>query len=305
MFVVPAGGAAVLGADSVSSISWTTTDPLAAVNVSVAPLRYSPTWLPPGVFEASRYTYAHAKSLQRVWRRPGGTPNGPIRGSVFLEVYDLDYPHHLLGCWGEASVAINGVSGVLGAGASNSVGCVRWQPDPRTILVVTEYDLGLSQEDLVRIARSVQPDPGSMTVPLRIDRPGILATTAPLGASQAGDSATGWSVALVFGHDNLDAWIPFATVTLSTTATPPAGGLEPQALTVGGRPARYVLQPNQGPYTDTGQAWLAVDVGFGVMLTVSVRFYLDIPPSPAELASVATGIAIGLPDVSWVGSRPG
>jgi hypothetical protein len=74
---------------------------------------------------------------------------------------------------------------------------------------------------------------------------------------------------------------------------------------VGGRPARYVVvRPSKGPYFTLGQVWLAVDVGSGVWLTVSVVFESGEAPSAAELTSVVAATTIGRPDLSWIGSRP-
>jgi hypothetical protein len=305
MLVIPAGGAVVLGAATAPVHSSAAIEPLTLVAMTVAPLRYAPTWLPPGIVETSREADARGERVRRAWHRPGATPGGPgpENGSVVMEVFDVDFPFPTdVGCWGAVSVDINGVRGNMSR--DNSTACVKWPAEPRTTLVVTEYGLGLSQEDLLRIARSVRPDAAVLTVPFRIDRAGLLATTAPVGAVMRGDTATGWSVGASFPVDDPDDWLPQAWVTLTSTATPPPGGGPPQPLTVGGRPARYVVKPSKGAYVDAGEAWLGVDVGSGVTLVVSIVFYSGVPASSAELASVVTGWTIGWPDLSWVGSLP-
>jgi hypothetical protein len=297
-------GSAVLGADAASGNQRAGADPFATADVSVTPLRYSPAWLPPGIVEGERSRSADALNLRRVWARPGAKPNGPVKGWVILQVYDTGYAGPM-DCRDGANVVINGVSGGLWPNGTVSAGCVRWRPDPRTVLVLTEYELAMGRDDLLGIARSVRPDPGWMTVPLRLDRPGTLVTTTQLWAGLRGRSATEWSVALGLGHSILRTGIWNVTVTLSRSGTDPIPG-KAQALTVGGRPARYavVMVPTTAPYFGPGEARLVVDFGSRIRLTVSVVFHGGDTPSMADLASVAADTRIGRPDLSWIGSRP-
>jgi hypothetical protein len=275
-------------------------------DVSLTSLRYSPRWLPPGIVERSRSRDPDGLSLRREWERPGAG-SSHRRAMVILQVYDTAYAGRM-DCRNGANVAINGVTGGLWSNGGTSAGCVRWQPDPSTVLVVTEHHLGISQDGLLRIARSMQPDPGWMTVPLRLDRPGIVATTTQPYASVRGESARDWSVALHFDQGNPGTGIWHATVSLSTKVTPPIGGRWLTTAVVGDRPARYfAVDPRRSFYLVPGEARLVVDVGSGVWLAVSVvlsPFSRDALPSMAELVAVAMGVRIAIPDLSWIGSRP-
>ncbi|GAA0911109.1 hypothetical protein Vau01_098110 [Virgisporangium aurantiacum] len=140
------------------------------------PLRYAPTWLPPGIVERERGV-ASARSLSggpvnsftywRAWQSPTARPwDGSLSVSMSVSVDSRDRgdcPH------GE-NVAINDVPGKynFALGQAGPASCLTWHPDPHTALQINGNGLGLSRDDMLRIARSVRADSTPLVVPFRV-----------------------------------------------------------------------------------------------------------------------------------------
>jgi hypothetical protein len=271
-----------------------------------APLRYSPTWLPPGLVERDRYLSAgegrdpfrdgEGAQVRRMWSSASSVSDDGPRPGLVISVIDKDYVSHIM-CPEGSNVDINGVRGHA-PDADTSNRCVRWRPDPDTTIVVRADGVRLGREDLLQVARSMRQDKGQLVLPLQVDRmDDIFHASALTSAHFSAVSAANWwatiSTVPVAKSDPRDVEVRLGTGTPS-----PAGGT---ALTVGGRPARY--------RTDTARvgvvAYLVVEVDGGLLLTVKYSMLRGDPPPMADLTRIAERVKVGRPDVSWIGTRPG
>jgi hypothetical protein len=175
------------------------------------------------------------------------------------------------------------------------------------VIFIHNVEAGLSDADLLRIARSVQPDPGQVAVPVRFGW--LPAGMAPKLAQFAGDSADRWQLELTAHGKNPAASPPPASekggrdpdrgiyVRLGRTTDAPDGG---ESITVAGRPARLVVRPIEGPQpVPMEHARLVVELASGLKLTV-FSVFPDV--SRDDLIATAAAIEIGpTPDLSWLG----
>jgi hypothetical protein len=273
-------------------------------------LRYSPTWLPPGLKEVSRRTSQDGTftRLVRTWTREDIGGNvlgrldrlqlslGPDAGAADWKPVDINgRPGHYAGKpmgppSEEVEFSIGRPTGVT----------VRWMPDDQTMLTLTDAQLRLSLEDMLRIARSVRPDPARLTMPFHV---GWVPKDMYLAYSETvGDSPASWRSELTYyerlpdpdtGEDKLNSlalqfWI-------GPTAPARAGG---SAITVAGRPARFIVERRVTYPRDV--AHVVLDPGLGVPVTVTGLG----PWDHADLLRVAEHLRAGPPpDLSWLGRR--
>lgn len=240
-----------------------------------APLRYSPTWLPPALVERDRAVLAdeplrpgERAPVHRRWYSADAAEGVP-RAGVAMTVSDARFPGSAGGC-GPGRADINGVPGSI------SDSCVQWQPDPESRLAI-HADLPdlivLTRDDLLHIARSVRPDPGELTLPFQVGTIVDLFPGSTVVSRQVqGRSPTGWHATV--GFRTGDRATPTVTVDVGT-----------------------------GRYRESGDGTIVVTLDGG--LTVTVGGPVGDEPS---LRAVADRVALAGPDVAatvaWVGTRP-
>ncbi|HLL65252.1 MAG TPA: hypothetical protein VK453_05840 [Micromonosporaceae bacterium] len=284
-------------------------------------LDFHPTWLPAGLAERSRFVpltdpvgtgagpsagTEPVRGVQRIWtRNPVGANDqtrGPRIGMSILTLPDGKSPFGTEG----TPIDINGHAGrYVDAGAEADKAYLHWKVDADTVISVDQHDLGLTREQLARVARSVRPVATAVQVPLR-------AGWLPAGlraeyAIVSGDSPAVWSAQLAgtapqtggaAGKDkaSLESKQEPRSVdlVLGTAAVDVPGG---EAITVQGRPARY------SPTDDQGAPIVVVDLG-GRWLTVRGPGRVTGPISREDLIRVAEHAEVApQPDVSWIGTR--
>jgi len=312
------GGGAGRGTDGLAapgspSVSAPAAAPARDMPDAVA-MRYKPTWLPAGLRERARQLAVGPGNPYdgpvRIWKR-AGAPAGFDTGGSRLEFAAIGLKDGKDQFGDEGTpVDINGRPGRLaGADSSDGKAYVHWLIEPQTVVFIHNVGLALTTDDLLRIARSVQPDPATVAMPLRF---GWLPDgMAPFSAQFAGDSATAWQLevsalrppdanpvppsdkASKEGMDSGERWV-YARLGRGTDA--PDGG---ESIVVGGRPARLVWRPigNGVPGEHT---YVVVPLGSRLTLTV---FAIVPDLSRADLERIAGGIEVGaVPDLSWLGA---
>lgn len=280
--------------------------PSTAMTVIAGPVRYRPTWLPTGLVEGARQVdvgpTGQITGVTRTWKRTAITHSNDLGGPRLWIGHAVREPAGS-GNDGKA-VDINGRSGVYHApSVDDDKSYVEWSADAGRVVTVSQHNLSLTEQDLLRVARSVQPDPAEVKIPVRL---GHLPDGLILhGATLMGDSPTSWS-ALINGveavsADTEDKTGPdnkrsrSLTVEVGATTTAAAGG---ETLTVGGHPARLVGRGSEmpGPW----ESWdLVVELGRGRLLTIGGSGL-----KRAEMLAVGEAVEIDAqPDLAWLGQR--
>jgi hypothetical protein len=298
-------------APSTGSSGSTTAAP--SPGAATAPLRFKPTWLPPGLTEWQRVvplTSDHPKvGVARAWKI---TPADEI-ANLGLNAYTSPQdkvppaPPILVNPDGTSrgdlpgrSVEINGKPGHYDGGTT-----ITWQVDPETKLMLTAPELGLSEDDLFRIARSVQPDDTRLHLPLHAgplhagSLPGGVST---LFATVEGESPDSWEASL-FAERTMAAYVSVRYGTIDPGSA--AGG---EAVTVRGVAARLT---KLGDDTSTQPGYrtdwlLTADLGDGRWLTVRGGTVLDSPGGPAltrdDILRIAEQVELDPgADLGWLG----
>ncbi|MBO0869361.1 MAG: hypothetical protein J2P15_12420, partial [Micromonosporaceae bacterium] len=267
-----------------------------------APLLFRPGWLPPGLAEWSRIVSpAWEDGDQCVVRTWSAKPASPaeadrVTGEIVKTVAGIQAPFLTLQvCPGGADtsvgtpVAIGGWAGHL-IRVRSAVG-ILWSGAGGLAFDVTEA--GLSEQDALRFARSVRPDPSTMALPLSF---GWLPPGARLSHAQAiGESAGTWQMTIDGGVGAHPGQAPPLVLFIELTSGAPAGDGDTimvppggESLTVAGHPARYVTQ-NPAVLTGTpgvtsryAVQFLVVELGGGLRLTLMEQWYTP-PPSDAGM----------------------
>lgn len=249
------------------------------------PLKYSPGWLPAGYAEYGRGIRQPA-SLSRLWA--AAPPKSPVStsdltGTLSMTVGGAANATEAAG--GGETVDINGVRGVYRAEEPSRV---TWQLDGTRISIGMLKPL-LPKDTLLRIARSVRPDPAVMEWPLTMRVPDGQSIA---GRSVAGVSAGQWLASTTLGELNPRGGLKVLgpSIDVGTMTRAPAGGTK---LTVAGHPARYV----RNNASRTGR-YLVVDLDGGLKLTVYMQ-------EPDQSAMVALAEAVDPPKpggAAWIGS---
>ncbi|MEV0127923.1 hypothetical protein AB0H83_05575 [Dactylosporangium sp. NPDC050688] len=261
-------------------------------------LRYRPTWLPPGLTERIRTGQPVSAgndspaSMLRVWTdRPVGTDGAGVPAQLVMSMRQASGTNDPLANTG-VEVDINGTLGYYHA---SDKPYVEWRADAGTVVALQQHELNLSQHDLLRIARSVQPDPAQLLVPLHV---GWLPDGMNVITGQvSGDSPAAW-MAMLGAHQQPTSGSSASsqrsiTVSLSPTTIAPAGG---RSLTVNGHPARLVIRTDR----PMDMRYVVVDLGDGRKLTVSGVSRAD-PLTDDDLIRVAEHAAPSDPvDVAWI-----
>jgi hypothetical protein len=278
-------------------------------------LRYGPTWLPSGLVERSRSVPLGPGNPYdgpvRIWKRANTDPGVDMGGNrLEFAAIGLKDGANQFGDVG-TPVDINGRPGRLSGSASDGKSYLHWLIDPQTVVFIHQVEMGLSDADMLRMARSVQPDPGQFQVPLRLD--GLPAGMTPFRVEISGDSPGNWRLeASAIGAQPAGAASATGTegkeskerassserwvyIRLGPTTDAPDGG---ESTVIGGRPARIAARPIDIPVPGE-HTYVVVDLESGRKLTV----YSLVPDvSRADLVAVAAGTVVGAaPDLSWLG----
>jgi hypothetical protein len=244
-------------------------------------LGYRPAWVPPGFAERIRYADLEdpadgfGPTVLRVWKKQvgRGDPWGGTELTLYVRTAVAD-PGTAMDTSGQ-KVDINGVRGYYTPAHDEKNSSVNWSLDAHTVLMLTADHLDIAQPDLLRMARSVRPDPGLVTVPVRLRwlpagwRTTNVTVSGPSAATWRGEVAAAkpapeptTSADRRKRKDAATNPVGSLTVEVGDTTAAPDGGT---TGTVGGRPARYPVR------TDVpGQSlrYLVVDLGGGRMLTL-------------------------------------
>jgi hypothetical protein len=279
--------------------------PPAATELAPA-LRYRPGWLPAGLRERIRWVpltgEAGASSpAMRTWTaQPVGTNGHGANSTLILSIRPSSAANDPQRNDGVA-VDINGQRGYYHGRPGEEKSYVEWRAGA-TVLSVSQLRLGLSEADLVKVARSVRPDTGRLRVPLEL---GWLPSGMSAGfAEVSGDSPTSWYVSVTAEEPQPQAGKESKegprniSVELSPTTNAPSGG---ERLTVNGRPARLVTRTD---IPGLNMKYLVVDLGGGQLLTVTASWPTARPLTRADMVKVAERASPVTPaDVAWIGTR--
>jgi hypothetical protein len=226
--------------------------------VHIIALGYRPTWMPSGYTERIRqFTPAdpgdeYGPTLMRVWRRQVGagdpfTADAEVTLYVRTAVADASAAIDRSG----DRVSVNGHDGHYSGTPGEHKSSLDWALGPHTVLMLAADHMALSRTDMLRIARSVQPDTGVFPVPFQL--PWLPPGQPAAAVTISGPSTERWRAEL--STDGL-------TVIAGSTAEAPAGGA---TLTVGGHPARH---PVRHDAAGRDFNYLVVDLGRSRYLTL-------------------------------------
>ncbi|OLF14599.1 hypothetical protein [Actinophytocola xanthii] len=307
-----------------STATSTTRPDSAAPDLGSVALRFAPAWLPEGMVERTRVgplsdALAAKSGVTRIWSRapldPGtgflagdgniglyATAARPDEGAAHLPPVTLgeDGRPARTGS-GPEEVDINGRPGREYGG-----NMLVWQPDERTTLALVAPGVGLSDEDLLRIARSVRPDPAVLRAPLRLNwlPEGMVAQDLTV----AGNSATEWEAG-VMAEQKTDPGAGAQRFVAAHVGTQTRSGVprDGERLEIAGRPA-YLSRTEGGLEARPGNRteWvLVVDLGQGRRLTVQggtgQQAGRTPPPTREDMIRVAENIEVAEPDLTWFG----
>lgn len=241
---------------------------------ATAPLRFKPTWLPPGLTEWQRSVPLTSEpdskaSFVRIWKTTPAEEIANLGLYAYRSLQDKSPPAPPVIVDPEGrtpgqsdpgrEVEINGKPGYFDGRST-----VTWQVDPETKLMVVAPELGLSEDDLLRVARSVEPDDTRLHLPLRTGPlpDGVVAQFATVD----GKSPDSWEASL-FAERTMAAYVSVRYGTTDRVATG-----EGEAVTVRGVAAR--LAKPSGDTATRGRYrtdWvLTADLGDGRRLAVDV-----------------------------------
>jgi len=259
---------------------------VSAVGTGFPPLRFSPGWLPTGYAEYYR-TVRPSAGLTRIWA--SAAPKSPlllddVPGRLSMNVVatpDAEVTRDE----GDEAVDINGIGGAY---RTDGPPGVYWEVDGFTIEIRADQP-GLSKDTVLRMARSVRPDPAGTEMPFEMRVPAGRVVAAQ---SVQGGSPGSWLAVTDLGEQDPggDVSASGTSISVGTVTSAPGGGT---TLRVAGHSARYLYSeiPEAGHY-------LVVDLGGGLLLTV-------VSPELDQPAIVALAEAVGMPGppaVAWIGS---
>ena len=268
-------------------------------------LRLQPGWVPAGLAEHRRGAYlghpddATGPTLSRVWKPragPGDSRGGP---ELTLSLFSATSPANGVDSSGRR-VDVNGRTGYYTPAGGDQKSSVTWS-QAGTTLLLSANRLDIAEQDLLRMARSLRPDPGFYTTPVRPGRLPAGWTTTDVIIS--GPSPDSWRAELraapsspgtpPTGKDRSRSPAEGVTVIVGPTTEAPAGG---KAMTVGGRPAR---QPVRADAAGRDLTYLVVELGGGRLMTlIGEGERLDVP----ALTTVAEEVEIAPRGMDWIGS---
>ncbi|WP_436531312.1 hypothetical protein [Actinoplanes sp. HUAS TT8] len=249
-------------------------------------LEYRPTWVPAGYGERVRQAdtgepgMSPGPRLMRVWKKQLDAGEPWIGASITLYVRPrvADLARGVMDTSGQ-KVDINGVDGWFSPSRGDGTSSLNWEAADHTVLMISTSQVEIDKADLLRMARSVRPDPAIFTVPVRLRwLPDGMVTA---GATVSGPSAGVWRASInaarrevsspTVGQDEQGepvqgtgvADTASIFVVVGTTTDAPSGG---EKLTIGGRPARHPVNTNPGA---KDFVYLVVDLGHGRLMTLT------------------------------------
>jgi hypothetical protein len=275
-------------------------------------LRYKPTWLPSGLRERARAVPVGPGTVYdgpvRIWKR-SGAGGGIDTGGSRLEFGAIALKDGANQFGDEGSpVEINGRPGRL-VGSADTKSYIHWLIDPQTVIFIHNVGIGLSDDELLRVARSVQPDPGQLSIPLRLTW--LPTGMRPFSAEIAGDSVARWQLELTAMAQRPAAAEPTGAkdkestasserwiyVRLGTTTDAPSGG---EVVDIGARQARVAVRAADDPARPEQHTYVVMALDSGLTLTV---YGMAPEVSRDDLVAVAAGVVTAAaPDLSWLGA---
>ena len=299
MLAAVAAGVAVAVAVPVVILGDSGTVVTATVPQATIPLGYRITWLPDGMGEEIRDISFLAPGTGRGWESTAPDSVDHSNPGVHLFVTptapdDVDRT---------PNVDINGVPGYYGGGS------VIWEVGDTGFLVVAPESF-FTQEEALRIARSVEPDPTPMRLPLQFGwlPDGSAEWTRKSeepGVRVVGDSPTRWE-ATVLVYDSQRYVQASLTTNEYMPLLPEPNGEE---VIINGRTAQLSQSAEaRGPVERDYQAsWLlTMDLGDGRHLTVQSGTAKNSPATPPlsrdDMIRIVEQIQLDPnPDVGWIG----
>jgi hypothetical protein len=263
-------------------------------------LGYGPTWLPAGLVERGRMGFWDDGGG---WIRQWAGSAVDVSGGLPAARLELAASPIVEGSFEDTGQVGDGQTAVdIGGGKQailsrkEGMSTLQWRADARTAL--TLYDrLGLSQADLLRVARSVQADESVFSIPLRL-------ATVPEGREPSmiefvGNSPTSYLAKVHLRESTAPTEsktiVPSTiSIAVGTVTTAPNGG---EPLTVAGRPARLIAGTQPMGSQTVSTVAIAVDLGAGKWLTISGR---EITREQAIAVAEQVQV-IADADRSWIG----
>jgi hypothetical protein len=273
--------------------------------VASAPLRYRPTWLPAGFVERSRSVPVSDPALpkvttDRLWKRTS-LDDGEL-GHLGLSTWDASdedagrQPPSQAGTDGKADVTSGSDVDINGSRGRYDNDVVTWQVGHTTLMLYAP-GAGLSKNEMLRVARSVRPDPASLRLPLRVDwlPDGVIGEFATM----QGDSPSKWNSYVMAEGDARYAYVSFGP-----TVPEPRG----DAITVNGRAAHLASVDEDDPFWPNHRMrWLlTMDAGDGRCLTIRAGSleYQQVPTPLVrdDVVRIAESVVLDPnPDLTWLG----
>lgn len=288
-----------------SSTAAPTTGP-AIPGLATGALKYRPTWLPDGMVERYRAvplvsTPGPKDTTTRQWQST--SVDDEASGHIGLAYWpsvrspaDTAIPPVMTGEGGLSDRAPSHEVDINGNPGQYDTEVVTWQVDADTKLMLYAPGTGLSEDVMLRIARSVVPDTTALRAPLRVDwlPDGIAGEFLDV----SGDSPSQWS-ARIFA----DGERGYVSTSVGTRAPAASGEQLPLA---GGRTANLAQVDEEDSARGYRTRWvLTVDLGNGRYLTVLGG---DVPGGPVnalsreDMVRVAENVVLDpSPDLTWLG----
>jgi hypothetical protein len=227
-------------------------------------LGFRPGWMPSGFSERIRQFTAADPSdgfgptLTRTWRRQVGAGD-PFTAEAEVTLYvrtAVPDPAAAMDTSG-SRITINGHAGYYSGTPGENKSTVDWVIGSHTLLMVSADHLTLSEDDLLRIARSVRSDAGTSPVPLRL--PWLPDGWTNTNVTISGPSQAKWRVE-ISGQDAQGS----LSVIVGSAAEAPAGGAA-LPMPIAGHPARHPVRTDK---PGIGFNYLVLDLGHGRYMTL-------------------------------------
>jgi hypothetical protein len=254
-----------------------------------APLYYRPTWLPAGMVERRRSVSIHGalEFAERYWKRASADDSASGQQIILTTKVRASTEEPA------PNVDINGTPGWYDDIQSS----MSWQVDEDTKLTLMAPELGLSKEVLLRIARSVTPDPTRMRLPLRLDW--VPDGVADQRLQVRGDSPTTWKATILSADDK----VHYLAVSVGTAADTASG----ETVTINGHTAQLAqVDEKDAERPSYRTKWLlTMDLGDGRQLTVrsgSAGYAAASELTRDDIIRIAEHVQVDAdPDLAWLG----
>jgi hypothetical protein len=267
------------------------------------PMRYTATWLPAGYTEQKRNAYT--TSVSRTWAatRADYTNLTESRAAVALSSVPSTMSQMIPATeqpGTTAPVDVNGAAGVYQDSPDLTAMTVTW-PVGALVLQVTNTDPALTKADVLRIARSVQPDPTVTKLPIRV---GWTPTGyVNQGFIFIGNSPAAYMTRIIF-NAGMNATNVIAShqflVDIGPTTVATSGGTD---VMINGHPGRIF-----GPTESAGATTeLIVEAALGNGQTLTVTAHWATGSTEVDnntVLQVARSVEFVGGDTGWIGRKP-